>query len=71
MVTKAWNMIQVLSRLVKLRRLYEIRRSFNRPIQFIRVRTTLHVPKMFAGIIGGKRKTTEWEEEMTEDVKLS
>jgi len=46
MVTKAWNLIQVLSRLVKLRRLYEIRRSFNRPIQFIRARTTLHELKM-------------------------
>lgn len=69
MVTKAWNLIQVLSRLVKLRRLYEIRRSFNRPIQFIRARTTLQVLKMFARMIGGKGKTTEKKEEMTEEVK--
>lgn len=71
MVTKTWYLILVLPQLVKLRSLYEIRRSFNRPIQFIRARTTLHVPKMFARMIGGKGKATEMEEEITEDVKLA
>ena len=69
MVTKTWYLILVLPQLVKLRSLYEIRRSFNRPIQFIRARTTLQVLKMFARMIGGKGKTTEKKEEMTEEVK--
>jgi hypothetical protein len=68
MVTKTWYLILVLPQLVKLRSLYEIRRSFNRPIQFIRARTTLHVSKMFARMIGGKGKTTVMEEEITREV---